>query len=171
MAAKRWFFLITLLQMLFLIGLAGTSYAAIWFGKEVRLATAPVDPRDILYGDYVTLSYEMSRLSPELWQGKGDLPKRGDVVYVVLRSDAEGMYAPAAFDSRKPAAAEGEAVIKGIVQYRWAEEVVVRYGLERYYVPEGTGKALEEEAGNLIVTVNIAPWGQAVITGVESAGS
>jgi len=58
-------------------------------------------------------------------------------------------------------------LIKGKVRSRWEHTITVQYGLERYYVPEGAGKALEEHAGDLIVTVKVAPWGQAVLTGVE----
>ena len=33
-------------------------------GTDVTLQTRPVDPRDLLRGDYVTLSYEISRVPP-----------------------------------------------------------------------------------------------------------
>ncbi|HZG55531.1 GDYXXLXY domain-containing protein, partial [Paenibacillus sp.] len=82
-AWKKTFALLVALQALALLGLAGAAYAAVWFGEDIRVRTAPVDPRDFLYGDYVTLSYEMSRLSPALWQG-GKLPEEGDAVYVAL---------------------------------------------------------------------------------------
>lgn len=168
MSKNRWLILVVALQALFLIGYAGTSYAAEWFGREVRLETAPVDPRDVLYGDYVVLSYEISQLDRTLWRSETSaLPVRGDTVYVALRPDAEGIFRPAAFFPNRAMAGGEDVLIKGRVEYSWEHAVTIRYGLERYYVPEGTGKALEEQAGKLLVTVRIAPWGQSVITGAE----
>jgi len=48
----------------------------------------------------------------------------------------------------------------------------LRFNLERYYVPEGSGLRLEK-AGRLHplkVRVSIAPWGQARIAKVEEIG-
>jgi uncharacterized membrane-anchored protein len=40
--------------------------------------------------------------------------------------------------------------------------------LERFFVPEGSGKALEDDADHLLVTIKVAPWGQSVITDVHT---
>ena len=161
---SRWLALLVLAQALVLLGLAGSSYAAVWFGKEIRLQTVPVDPRDILYGDYVTLSYEISRLSPSIWQGK-TLPEEGDAIYVAVAPKGDVYEAVAAYPNRVAAPSEG-ALLKGLVELQWDREIVVRYGLERYYVPEGAGLALERQAGNLVVVAKVAPWGRATLTDV-----
>src|SRR6185437_13702730 len=83
--------LLVLLQVLFLGGIAGSYYAVGWFGDEIKLKTVPVDPRDLLYGDYVTLGYEISRLEPALWKGGEELPKTGSRVYVLLKP-VNGLY-------------------------------------------------------------------------------
>jgi len=168
MLRSKWFIVAVALQALFLIGLACTFYAADWMGREIRLRTAPVDPRDYLYGDYVILSYEMSQLNTSLWQGGSELPDRGDTVYVALAPDTEGIYAPVAFYPNRAAVPEEQVLIRALVEYQWDHIVTVKYGLERYYVPEGTGETLQRQAGNLLVTVKVAPWGQTVITGVEA---
>ncbi|WP_248927309.1 GDYXXLXY domain-containing protein [Paenibacillus hamazuiensis] len=158
-------------QILFLLVLAGSYWAAGVWGREIRLHTIPVDPRDMLYGDYVTLTYEMSRLKPEMWKEAGKAPKKGDVVYVVLMQDKDGVFHPEAAYGAKPASVSGDMVVmKGRVEYDMGEAIAVRYGLERYYVPEGTGKELEKRAGDMVVRVKIAPWGQARIVGLESSG-
>lgn len=59
---------LVLLQALVLAGVAVSYYAVGWFGQDVRVRTVPVDPRDLLYGDYVTLSYDISQLDPSLWK-------------------------------------------------------------------------------------------------------
>ncbi|WP_309119074.1 GDYXXLXY domain-containing protein [Paenibacillus sp.] len=164
MTKFRWFAILVLAQAIFLLGLAVSSYAAVWFGKEVRLQTVPVDPRDILYGDYVTLSYNISRLSPSLWRGEA-LPEEGDAIYVAVAPKGDVFAAVAAYPSRVAVPPE-QALIKGLVTWQWEQEIVVRYGLERYYVPEGAGLALEERAADLIVVAKIAPWGRATLTDV-----
>ncbi|WP_284638028.1 GDYXXLXY domain-containing protein [Paenibacillus silviterrae] len=162
-----WMTVSTMLQLLVLAGIAISYYAVGWFGQDVRLKTVPVDPRDILYGDYVTLSYDISRLSPSLWKEGGELPQPGTPIYVVVRQGPmEWAEVVGAYRS-EPAVAEGEVVIKGRVDYSWDEEIRVDYGIERYYVPENTGKVLEDKADRLTVKLKVAPWGQAKIEGIE----
>lgn len=158
--------ILVLLQILFLCGIALSYYAVGWFGTEIKLKTVPVDPRDYLYGDYVTLSYDISRIKPELWHEKESLPNNGDAVYVLLKP-VNGLYEPAGAYAAKPSTKPGEVVLKGVVQYSWNEAITVKYGLEKYYVPEGTGEELEKQASDMIVRVKVATWGQAKIEGLE----
>lgn len=162
---SRLLLVLVLCQILFLLGLAGSYYATDWWGEEIRLQTKPVDPRDLLYGDYVTLSYEISQLDPSLWQD-AEQPKRGESIYVVLKPDTGGVYRPTAAYGDKPAVSAEEAVLKGRVNYSWDRAITVQYGLERFYVPEGTGQELEEAARDTIVRVKIAPWGQSRLIGL-----
>ena len=50
-----------LLQLAVLGGLFVYSQYPLWVGTEVRLATVPVDPRDLFRGQYVRLNYALSR--------------------------------------------------------------------------------------------------------------
>ena len=50
-----------LLQLAVLGGLFVYSQYPLWVGTEVRLATVPVDPRDLFRGQYVRLNYAPSR--------------------------------------------------------------------------------------------------------------
>ncbi|MBP1156507.1 MULTISPECIES: GDYXXLXY domain-containing protein [unclassified Paenibacillus] len=158
---------LVLLQALVLTGVAVSYYAVGWFGQDVRVRTVPVDPRDLLYGDYVTLSYDISRLNPSLWKDTESKPERGETIYVVVSEGADGLFAPKAAFGAKPAALEGEVVLKGRIDYSWDEAIAVKYGIEKYYVPENTGKALEEKADRLIVHLKVASWGQATIQQLE----
>ncbi|MDF2671218.1 MAG: hypothetical protein K0R67_3524 [Paenibacillus sp.] len=167
MRRSRRLLLLVALQTLFLLGLSGSYYAAGWWGEEIRLQTEPVDPRDLLYGDYVILNYEISSLKPELWKESGEKPDSGEVIYVVLKPDNEGIYRAIGAYADKPAVSGDEKIIKGKVSYSWDEAITVKYGLERYYVPEGTGGELEDKTKDTIVQVKIAPWGQMRITGLE----
>jgi len=49
-------------QIVVLAGMIGLHSLPLLRGKTVLLRVQPVDPRDIFRGDYVTLSYEFSRL-------------------------------------------------------------------------------------------------------------
>lgn len=86
---------------------------------------------------------------------------------MLLKPSANGLYEATGIYRNKPSTQAGEAVLKGTVDYSWDDLLRIEYGLERYYVPEGTGKELEREARNMIVRVKIAPWGQARINGLE----
>jgi uncharacterized membrane-anchored protein len=161
---------LALAQALFLIGIAGSSYAAVRFGQEVRIRTAPVDPRDMVYGDYVVLNYEISRLDASLWKDAGSIPERGEPVYVVLVKEPAGVYeAAGVYRTRPRTGVGGGIVLKGRVDDRYDNTIRVRYGLEKYYVAERQGQELERKAGTMVAIVNVAPWGQAVLSGLEEA--
>jgi uncharacterized membrane-anchored protein len=161
--------ILVLVQALFLCGIAGSYYAVGWFGHEIKIKTTPVDPRDLLYGDYVTLGYEISNLKSQMWKESGSKPDQGEQVYVALKPSASGIYEAVGVYRNMPALLPSEqAVLKGRVTSSWDESIRIQYGLERYYVPEGTGKELEQAASNMIVRVKIAPWGQMRISGMEA---
>ncbi|MCS7462651.1 GDYXXLXY domain-containing protein [Paenibacillus doosanensis] len=166
-AKRSWLLsILVALQVLFLGGIAVSYYAVGWFGNEIKLQTEPVDPRDLLYGDYVTLGYQISRVDKSLWHS-GNLPDEGEKVYVLLKRQQDGLFDAAGVYSAKPAVQPGEAVLIGTVSSVWGDSLGLTYGLERYYVPEGTGQELEKQAGNMIVTVKAASWGAARIMALE----
>ncbi|WP_028549822.1 GDYXXLXY domain-containing protein [Paenibacillus sp. UNC451MF] len=162
--------LLVLLQLLVLAGIAVSYYAVGWFGTEIKLKTAPVDPRDYLYGDYVRLGYDISRLDSSLWNEKEIEVDSGKRVYVLLKPDVHGVYEAKGIYASKPAPQPGEAVLRGTVTNHWSGSISISYGLEKYYVPEGTGRELEEQANNLIAKVKVASWGQAKIVALEPRG-
>jgi uncharacterized membrane-anchored protein len=167
--SKLWMVLL-LAQMLFLIGITLSFYAVGWFGREIRLQTIPIDPRDLLYGDYVTLNYDINHIKTSLWQGVGNISKQGKTIYVKLKLDVKsknGTYEAVGIYDQKPSFNDGEVILKGHTDYSDNNIIHVKYGLETYYVQENTGKTLEEQAGNLVSKVKVAPWGRAVLENVE----
>lgn len=116
-------------------------------GAEIRLPVIPVDPRDFLRGDYVILSYPMSTLKPAELAGEDDF-RWGDTVHVELVQDSE-IWKPVALHRTKP---EGVTSILGSVTSvsypaNCAElscaVLSADYNLEKFFVPEGEGRALE----------------------------
>ncbi len=158
------------LQVLWIIGTATFQESLLSRGTIVRLETAPVDPRDLLRGDYVILSYKISRLSPNLFaDGATNQFQSGDPVYVKLEKQGELHQAVlASFEPIYPD--DAHPVLRGTVHLPQPipgqREVPVEYGLERYYVREGTGNP----TGKLTVDVAVSPSGKGIIQQVYVDG-
>lgn len=167
---SKWLILLLVIQVLFLAGIAGSHYSTLWYGKEIRLQTVPIDPRDLLYGDYVQLNYDINRIPLSYWQETGDKPKSGERVFVVLQENkTNGTYKAKAALSHKPSLTDGEVLLKGRIEYVDDESIRITYGIEQYYVPENTGKELEQQVGKLVVKVKVAAWGSPVVKDVALA--
>jgi uncharacterized membrane-anchored protein len=121
-------------------------------GREITMPTQPLDPRDIFRGDYVTLGYDISSLR------KSNMPQQttfddlrpGSIVYVMLTPDsATGWKGVGVTPDYPRQVAPTDVVLQARVKTLWQAEnksdalLGVRYGIESYFVPEGTGKALE----------------------------
>ncbi|RXT06431.1 GDYXXLXY domain-containing protein [Ammoniphilus sp. CFH 90114] len=168
----RKFIIFLFIQVFILVYIAISHYSVEWYGDEVRLKTAPVDPRDIFYGDYVILNYDISELNIDKFVGDKQ-PERGDTIYVVLRKEGE-YHDVISAHLGKPSTSAEERVLKGRVEYvtrHWdptnrenqeIQYIRVVYGFERYYVSEGTGKELEDRRGQFDVVVKVTPWGQSL---------
>lgn len=140
-------------------------------GTEVLLKTAPVDPRDLLRGDYVILTYDVSTISTT--SIIGPKPETGDVarLHVRLKPGADGFWtvSEASFD---PLPVEDGSVVllsQPVTIYDWewqnAGNLTVSYGIERFYVPEGEGRPIEDgrNEGRVSVAVRVSEDGQAQI--------
>jgi uncharacterized membrane-anchored protein len=143
------------LQVFFVLGVVGAHVATTRYGDVVRMATIPVDPRDIFFGDYVTLRFAINQFSPQQWKGAA-LPQKGEVVYANMRP-VNGLLETIYF-SHTPS----DISFKGVITEARGDQFEARYGIERYYVREGTGAVLEQIAttGQAIATIRMAPWGQ-----------
>ncbi|MDQ0320217.1 putative membrane-anchored protein [Pararhizobium capsulatum DSM 1112] len=120
-------------------------------GKDVVLKTVPVDPRDLLRGDYVVLSYEISSIPFDKLVDKPPTEEADAQLSVRLSQGADGFWtvAEAAFGALE-ARDDGTVIAKSQPFYFYPQPgnvevpLSVEYGIERYYVPEGEGKVLEE---------------------------
>jgi uncharacterized membrane-anchored protein len=138
-------------------------------GTEVLLKTAPVDPRDLLRGDYVVLNYEISRVPASTVVG--GLPKEAGqrVLSVRLQKQADGFWSvvESSFGTLEPK--PDTVILKSLPfqDYPADAEGTIRvdYGIERYYVPEGEGHDLEEARsdGHLTIAARVSNGGQAQI--------
>jgi uncharacterized membrane-anchored protein len=168
-AQRPWLRLLVTAQALVLLGIAGLAYAADHWGRTIVLHTRPADPRDLLYGDYVRLNYDISQLDRGLWRGPGPLPRKGETAWVLLRP-AQPAWQPVGVFGTEPRPAAGQVALRAQTETSWGRYLNLRYGLERYYLPEGTGRHLETAAADssgLLVQVQVAPWGTVRLRGLE----
>ncbi len=139
-------------------------------GTPVVLQTEPIDPRSLFMGDYARLAYPISRLhlDGETALGGDKDFKRHDTVWVALQPDPGGAKA-VSVHHRRSAIAPGLLALKGEVQnlsdYEWdrvtnksvrQRTLQVRYGIEQYYVQEGSGAQVERPRGGEKVSILVA---------------
>jgi uncharacterized membrane-anchored protein len=128
-------------------------------GREVTLAMRPVDPRDLLRGDYVIVNLEINRIDAGLFP-KGTAFSEGDTAYVLLEADADGVGRPVGVSRQAPDG--GKLAIRGyLASPPGAATVAMDYGLDAFYVPEGAGKAIEQiDANQLRLVVALTQSGK-----------
>lgn len=136
-------------------------------GTTVRLQTAPVDPRDLFRGDFVILRYRISEVPRSAFTDPEEFPTfRGQEVYVGLVEDPEtGLWKIGSAGKHRQ---EGVSLLGNVVSRR-THSLHVEYGIESYFVEEGTGGDLERRArsGRLVAKVHVRPNGQAAIEAIE----
>jgi uncharacterized membrane-anchored protein len=118
------------------------------YGREIVVEVVPVDPRDLFRGDYVIFGYPFSQT--------GDIPvpastRQGDAIYVTLKPKGGDAWEIVKADAAYPDTTEPEnVVLRGLTNYVSQRDAPagptasLRYGIESYFVPEGTGRKLEE---------------------------
>nr|MBC9203411.1 GDYXXLXY domain-containing protein [Paenibacillus sp. PL91] len=120
---------------------AATSEALLSNGTSIKLAIEPIDPRSILQGDYVRLGYSIS--TPPVNVAKEIESRRSlSRIKVVLRPGDSGVYVFDRLYTSGEALADKEIVING-TSSGWQ---TINYGIETYFVPEGTGTETEQNA-------------------------
>lgn len=122
-------------------------------GVEVLLKTAPVDPRDLLRGDYVTLNYDISRVPiSTMVDGPPKKSLNAQILSVRLKKQDDGYWGIVESSFRPLDPKPDTVVLKSLpVDYAFDGEptdpsqamIGVTYGIERYYVPEGQGHDIE----------------------------
>lgn len=158
------FILVLALQSVWLLGTVVVQERALREGAVILLETRPVDPRDLLRGDYVILNYKISTIPTNLFSPSlVDALHYGQTVWVALAPRGEfHEITRASMERFDPGA--GEILVRGRSHWwtggRTAERAIgVEYGLERYYVREGTG----EPSGKLTVQAVVPASGRASI--------
>ena len=133
-------FLFPVLQSLFVALIVMSFYATSWFGEQFTLRAEPFDPFDPFYGEYVMLQY------PDL--KPTDSLQNGDV-YFTLKEGNDGYALIDRVDT---------SPFFGSIHGTYYDNRITAPQLEQYYVEQVTGPDLEK-ARDLVVTLDVTPWG------------
>ena len=150
------------IQFLVLLSVIGFKQYTVWTGETVLLKTTPIDPRDLLRGDFVAVSYQISTI--DLDKVAGD-DAYGGTVYVELQRGDDGYWDAVAVHGRREHSFAGTILLRGNVErYDGSGNIIrVRYGIEQIFVPEGSAGELPSGRGHVIaVEVNVDRFGNAV---------
>ncbi|MBZ9843584.1 GDYXXLXY domain-containing protein [Mesorhizobium sp. CA5] len=145
---------LALFQIGFLSWIIAGRAAILRNGKEVLLKIQPVDPRDLLRGDYISLNNNISRIPVKLIVNlpQGKFSSDDTAIVVRLKKGSDGYWQPtAAWFGKAPApAGVDEADIAGHVGEGWGlsdpeATIAPDYGIDRFYLPEGEGMAIQDD--------------------------
>lgn len=161
---------VILLQLAVLGGEYLGAVYPLWTGKEVRLKVVPFDPRSLFRGNYARLNYDISRLNTsDLQEIKS--PRNGEIVYVSLKPDDQGLYTFSEASIEKP---ESGMFIRGRVnRSRWwggSGRVPIKYGIEAWFAPKKKALELERTFRRYggVATIMVASNGKATLKSVEA---
>lgn len=160
---KKYVYLILCFWFILILGFIAKQEFTIQTGREVLLETIPVDPRDLLRGDYVILNYKIAQIPLNY----SDFAEN-ETVYVALNPDKKNIAHISDITKEKPCG----LYLKGktckcqtsIPFYRSGR--CISYGIESYFVKEGHGRKLERDLRDgVLVKVVIDKYGQAKVAG------
>lgn len=165
-------------QLLMLVAMIALHSAPLVVGDRILLKVQPIDPRDLFRGDFVVLSYDFSRTTPDQIEGAAREPawhpreRQNDAwledrtIYVSLEPEADGKhYRSGGVSLDRPKAGR---YLKGKYA-RLPDGNNLHFGIEAFYVEEGHGEPLERLRNTRKLTAEIAltSWGQATLCGVK----
>jgi uncharacterized membrane-anchored protein len=120
-------------------------------GKEVYFHLAPVDPRSLIQGDYMRLSYAVL----DSVKNKEALPKRG---YCLFYTDSNGIVTSARFQQDDKPIHSGEQLLKYTTNFNG-----IQIGAESYFFQEGKADRYNNAAYGLL---RVDPQGNSLLVGL-----
>lgn len=136
--AAKIFWSLVLAQAGFLLAWAGYHEWVRQHAPVILLKCRPVDPQDLLRGDYMTLDYDISH--PGMEEGKADAPHGGTRWVILEKQDRYHAVVAVSDAPLRPKA--GQILVRGERALRWRpgrNGERIDYGIDRYFVPEGKG--------------------------------
>ncbi|MCB1195169.1 GDYXXLXY domain-containing protein [bacterium] len=168
MNSKKLFIALGLYWLIIISSIFAFNQYILLTGTQVLLRTVPIDPRSLFRGDYVALSYEISRInldSISFEYNDFTALELNEPVCVSLKIE-NGYAYPERISSKPP---QNSLFIKGTISTRTNDFIEVAYGIETFFVPEGQGKEIEQKMGKALdVKASIDRYGNAVIHSLMS---
>jgi uncharacterized membrane-anchored protein len=157
-------FLVLALQTAWVLGTVIRQENLLRVGQVVLLETQPVDPRDPLRGDFVRLNYKISDVPVKLFSPpvNTNLPFGSKIFVALAPAGTNPCYEVTRASTESFAPAANEVLLRGKSEWSWRNgtgSIHVEYGLEQYFVAEGTG----HPQGKLTVQAAVAKSGRASI--------
>jgi uncharacterized membrane-anchored protein len=153
-------------QLVILSGLSGKGLVPRITSDRVRFEVMPVDPRDMMRGEYIILGYEFSRLPEDValideriksYKTNTNFNQKSIDVYVTLKFNLkEDVYKGIFFGSTPPT--------KGrYLRGKLNSNNRIEFGIESFYLQEGKGRIYEQaiREKKLVAEVYLAPDGSA----------
>ena len=153
-------------QLVILSGLSGKGLVPRITSDRVRFEVIPVDPRDMMRGEYIILGYEFSRLPEDVtlideriksYKTMTNFNQKSIDVYVTLKFNLkEDIYKGVFFGSTPPT--------KGrYLRGKLNSNNRIEFGIEAFYLQEGKGQIYEQaiREKKLVAEVYLAPDGSA----------
>lgn len=153
-------------QLVILSGLSGKGLVPRITSDRVRFEVIPVDPRDMMRGEYIILGYEFSRLPEDVtlideriksYKTNTNFNQKSIDVYVTLKFNLkEDIYKGVFFGSTPPT--------KGrYLRGKLNSNNQITFGIEAFYLQEGKGTIYEQaiREKKLVAEVYLAPDGSA----------
>lgn len=135
----RLFLIFALAQVAFLLGWAGYHEYVRQHAQVILLKGRPVDPQDLLRGDFMILNYDINTVTVA-GTPAGEAPN-SDVWLLLAKVDRYHVVVQAS--TEKLEAKPGQVLVRGTRGYDWRTSqpgtTRVEYGIEKYFVPEGKG--------------------------------
>lgn len=162
---KSHFIIVFAVPLIILLSLTVKPLWTLMSGEDISLLTVPVDPRDLLYGDYVTLRYEIEEVPQD--KVTADLLKRlekensykSTKVYGKLLQEGQ-VFTLEELTDKKPS--DPLYLTGQTYGYSYLNEdnmmiLNVDFNLDRFFVPENTGTELEElsQQGQLVAHIKV----------------
>lgn len=151
--------------MVLFSGYVGFKEYTINQGKEFILPVIPVDPSDLLRGDYVILNYNISRINQDSSYFYSENLKLGDTVYVQVNNEVSIEQLNVFTDLSQVYNSPNSVVLKGRIQDIDDSSISVSYNIEKFFIQRGTGGEIEDgiRNGNAFVKISVDRFGNAVI--------
>ena len=153
-------------QLVILSGLSGKGLVPRITSDRVRFEVIPVDPRDMMRGEYIILGYEFSRLPEDIallderiksYKTSNNFNQKSIDVNVTLKFNLkEDVYKGIFFGSTPPT--------KGrYLRGKLNSSNRIEFGIESFYLQEGKGRIYEQaiREKKLVAEVYLAPDGSA----------
>ena len=169
MNRTKTFIIAVLIPLFILVGLTVKPAVTVLYGQEILLETRAVDPTDFFRGDYIVVNPKISEIPKTEFPASIEL-LNGTEVYVLLKQEGP-FHLVESISAAKP---QKGLYLKGKIEYSFfdSDNVLIDYGLDKFFIKQGSGGKLEEASFQGKLVANVKVWnGYGLLTDVNLSTS